>query len=366
MKNFINLSKLLTLLFFIFFFGTANAQRFNNFDTGYIKLIPKFYTTLFYNDPVYGRTDADGTLTIYDNSYCACVDLNTDVMNAAQGTEDIATTRDGVDLSIEMRPLIVASDTQFIMMQHMKTQHYEWQFDIKNSFDPGITAVLVDSYLDTHTPVSMNSETIAGFDVDTNDPGSVAPHRFYIVFTPDSPLPVTITGIKAYPFNTGVNVGWGVSQQINMAGYEIQRATNPGNFTTIGTVLAAATTGQVDYNFFDPNPAIGTNYYKIKARDVNGVLTYSNTVKVTIGGMPPAITVYPNPVTGNTFTLQLINVPAGNYTIILTNSFGQVVYTSAISYPGGSGSQLININTRLAPGLYMLKMGSLTTRIIKQ
>ena len=366
MKTFINLSKLLVLLVLIFSFENINAQRFNNLDTGYIKTMPKFYTSLFYNDPVVGRTSADGTLTIYDNSYCACVDLNTDVMNAAQSGEDIAVTRSGTDLSIEMRPLIVANDTTFIMMQHMKTQHYEWQFDIKNNFDAGITAMLVDSYLDTRTPVSLTSETIAGFDVDTNDPGSVAPHRFYVVFTPNSPLPVTITGVKAYPYNTGVKVGWGVSQQINMGTYIVERATNPGNSNAIGTVAATTTTGQAEYSFYDANPVIGANYYTIKAIDLNGAVTYSNMVKVIIGGTPATMTVYPNPVTGNTFTLQLNNVARGNYTLMLTNAFGQVVYTSAISYPGGSGSQTVTVNSRLAPGLYVLKMGSLTTQIIKQ
>ena len=92
----------------------------------------------------------------------------------------------------------------------------------------------------------------------------------------------------------------------------------------------------------------------------------ASLAKVVIGSTPPAIAVYPNPVTGNTFTLQLNNVASGNYTIMLINAFGQIVFTDAISYPGGSGSQLINVNRRLAPGLYLLKMGSLSTQIIKQ
>ena len=62
-----------------------------------------------------------------------------------------------------------------------------------------------------------------------------------------------------------------------MGTYEIQRATAPGSFISIGRVSASATTGQVDYSFYDANPAIGPNFYKINPTDLNGERTYSES-----------------------------------------------------------------------------------------
>jgi hypothetical protein len=91
-------------------------------------------------------------------------------------------------------------------------------------------------------------------------------------------------------------------------------------------------------------------------------------VKVIISKGPPSITVYPNPVTGNTITLQMTNIDMGIYTVSLTNKLGQLVYSKEISHGGGSATQTLELTQKLAQGTYQLSVkgegGNFTMQVI--
>jgi hypothetical protein len=335
---------------------------------------PHLYVSLFFNDPYLGRKNADGTVALYDSMYCSCLDGNDAIQMANMG-EDIAFSRSGKLMSIETRPLIVSSDTLFIYMQHMRQQSYEWQFNPTNwgtalSFT-SMTAELVDSYTGTRTPIDLgNPNVVVSFTI-TSAPSSYATNRFYIVFNPTSPLPVVLKSIRGYQHNTGINVDWEVNSQVNMDRYEIERARNGNtNFLTVGTVDATTNMDIASYTWFDAAPYPGVNYYRIKMINKDGKFTYSSVVKVMITMSPASISVYPNPVAGSTTTLQLTNLEKGTYRIMLMNNLGQVVYNKQLTHDGGSATQTLEFDKRVAPGVYQLSVsgdsGRITTQILKK
>ena len=258
----------------------------------------------------------------------------------------------------------------------MRTSDYQWEIRGNGAFDPSLTAELVDNYTGTRTPIDLSSNTTITFNVNTAIAGSKATNRFYIVFNPTAPLPVTLNNIRAYEVppsggrGSGINVDWSVSQQINMDRYEVERSLTGANFNRSATVAATATNGAANYTWFDANPNQGANFYRIKMIDRNGAHGYSQVVKVVIGKGAPAITVYPNPITGNTVTLQLTNLDKGSYTVSLINKLGQEVYNSKISHAGGSATQSIELDRKLAQGTYQVKVtgdgGTFTMQVIKQ
>ena len=137
---------------------------------------------------------------------------------------------------------------------------------------------------------------------------------------------------------------------------EIEKSTNGTNFNKVGTQLALANNGSdVTYNWLDVNPAAGNNFYRIRSIENSGMVKYSSIAKVNIGKLAPAITVYPNPVTGKQMSVQFIACDKGLYNIKLINNMGQSVYTASINHTGGSATQSITLEG-IAAGNYYLKV----------
>jgi hypothetical protein len=164
-------------------------------------------------------------------------------------------------------------------------------------------------------------------------------------------VPVTFTAINAYQQNAGVQVDWNILTEMNVSRYEVEKSTDGRTFTTAGMVQAR---NAGTYKWYDAAPVSGNNYYRVKAVNVNGLAQFTSVAKVYIGKGASAISVYPNPVKGEVLNLQFINLSKGTYTVSISNQVGQKVFTQVISHNGGSANQAININNKLAAGIYQL------------
>ena len=167
-------------------------------------------------------------------------------------------------------------------------------------------------------------------------------------------LPVTITNIKAYQKNAGVQVEWTVLNETNINSYDIEKSSNGINFTKVGNVTA---TNANMYNWLDASPADGNNYYRIKVIDNSGDIKFTETVNVRIGKEKNIINVVNNPILNNKILLQMENTDKGVYTINLYNQLGQLLNKNDIKHNGGSASYSININN-LAKGVYQLSISN--------
>lgn len=169
---------------------------------------------------------------------------------------------------------------------------------------------------------------------------------YWMTYLKDSTtvLPVSFTNLKAYQQGSGVKVLWTSLSEINVAKYDIQRSADASSFKSAGTINPVSNAAkQVDYNFFDQHPVNGSNYYRIKATDLDGKETYTSTALVIIRGKS-AIIVYPNPVK------DVLNVQVtGKVTLSLINQSGQVVLSKTIE-----NTASINV-AHLPSGVYYLK-----------
>lgn len=170
-------------------------------------------------------------------------------------------------------------------------------------------------------------------------------------------LPVTLSSIKAYENNQGVQIEWTTQQETNVNRYEVERSENGQQFSKLESIKAKGNSNVVtNYNFFDAHPFAGKNFYRIKIIDLSSKVTYSQVTKMNIINNGPAmITLYPNPVVGNTVVLQMNNLQKGNYQVILTNEIGQRITAKMINHSGGSATQTIELSKIFAPGVYQLK-----------
>ena len=163
------------------------------------------------------------------------------------------------------------------------------------------------------------------------------------------PLPVTFTSIAAsantYKTHT---VKWFVSNELNLAGYVVERSGNGVRFDAIGNAAVAGTTA---YSFIDASPLAGVNFYRVKATSANGQVQYSAIVKLSSADVKSGFSIQPNPVVNKTLHINFQQME-GLYSIRLTNKQGATVFTKQITLAAGSQVKDIELGDAVAAGVY--------------
>ncbi|MCP9751985.1 GEVED domain-containing protein [Ferruginibacter sp. HRS2-29] len=297
----------------------------------------------------------DGAIAFFKNEYSINAD-ETDGAKLLNSGENAGFKTGGKYLSVDRRPSPVNADTLFVEMTGMKVQSYSWAITTANMNKPGRNAWLLDNFLGTRTPLSLDGITNVNFDITSNAASSAA-NRFSIVFSKIAgPLPVTFTGISATR-NTdrSIAVKWSVENEINLDKYTVERSADGVNFTGI---ITADVTNSRNYGKNDLSPLAQDNYYRIKATSSNGQVQYSAIVKVApiAVTIPASISVYPNPVEDKTMNLSFVNQASGTYQLQLINDLGQVMYSGSVKVTGNNDRKQVKLQTIKATGRYTLKV----------
>ena len=153
---------------------------------------------------------------------------------------------------------------------------------------------------------------------------------------------------------------WQTVNEINTAGFVVERSTNGVDFSGIGHA-AAVGAGNNSYSFVDADPPAQAGVqYRIEAEDQPGAVNYSNVVGI-MASTHSASFVFPNPattgVTLETGDASLLNTRARLYDVN-----GRVVGQQLIT----GQQQYIDLQ-QLAAGAYFLQLTSGTTiKVIKK
>ena len=171
-----------------------------------------------------------------------------------------------------------------------------------------------------------------------------------IVATVGDPLPITFEYFTANKQSKSVVLNWKTAQMDGVEQFEILRSLNGTDFTSIGFVPAAAV--QTTYSYTDyAVAATGKVYYRIRSIKHGGVGKVTPIRYIDFDSQLPIITLYPNPVVNNRFSI--VADQPGNKTVAVYSSNGtlfrqlivnsQVTDISTIGWP--KGWYLINIKT---------------------
>lgn len=186
----------------------------------------------------------------------------------------------------------------------------------------------------------------------TNNPTFYA----FLASQANSPLPVTLLYFKVLSTtDEGVTLNWVTTMEKDFHYFDIERAGTDLHFESLGTQDARGGYAvNTSYEFIDPQPLRGYNYYRLKMVDIDGTFEYSRVISANWNLVRP-VSIYPNPSTGNRFSIALndnMDLPA---TIQLTNQMGAIVWqgqldkmTSEIELPEG-----------VKPGLYVARIRSI-------
>ncbi len=175
-------------------------------------------------------------------------------------------------------------------------------------------------------------------------------------------LPVKFVGFKAENVDGSNQLIWTTTEEINNAGFMVQHSADGDVFTDEqyipSKIISGNYAGVINYSFTDVSPFTGTNYYRLKAFDKQGKTTYSTVVVLTNKkGLVPSISVYPNPIyKGNHLSLEIKNLPQGNYEAVVLDMKGNKIASETIAYNGVDGTIQLNTSTTLSKGGYLVQM----------
>jgi hypothetical protein len=298
----------------------------------------------------------DGILVQYAPAYSNSVD-GFDARKFVNPGENMGIIRSGTNLIIERRRTIGFTDTVFLNMWGMRKKTYRMEFAALNLNHPGLEGFLVDNYLQTSTPLNLNDTTRVTFNIN-DDPVSSSQSRFMIIFTelaPSFTLPLTFTSVNARMQGNQARIAWTTENESNMISYNIQRSGDKLHFAGIATIQAMNLASN-NYHWIDAHPENGKNYYRINSTDRDGNQKYSEIIKVDAGVDKKTISIFPNPVIGNKFTVELTNQKEGIYELKLVNTFGQIFLSETLKVTGGKYRIPVNNIPAVPHGIYYLEL----------
>jgi len=172
-------------------------------------------------------------------------------------------------------------------------------------------------------------------------------------------LPVKFSSFDAKVASTGTNLVWNVATEENVAAYEVEKSNDGREFSTIGSVVAK---NEPSYSFVDSKSSAAVSYYRVKAVDVDGKLTYSAILTVKGGRAAITLKAFPMPAISN-LTLQH---EAASMESMITISSAEGRTVQSVVPAKGAQQTTLNVSS-LKAGVYVIryKNGSDLTETIK-
>lgn len=157
-----------------------------------------------------------------------------------------------------------------------------------------------------------------------------------------------------------VQLKWTIANNSSVAGIEVERADETGNYSSIAQVpVDMASSSVASYNYSDNLfGSYSTQLmYRIKIKEQNGSVYYSEVKSLKFGSAEKtSVQVNPNPVTNSTMNL-LITVPEKTTgEIRFTNSSGLAVFAEKRQLEQGVNNIRIQGSTPWQAGVYILSV----------
>lgn len=166
--------------------------------------------------------------------------------------------------------------------------------------------------------------------------------------------------------NGQVQLKWTEKNNESVSYYEVQRADNNNAFKTLAIVITQEKSGSVVYNYADEQSPTGSIKYRLKIVNRAKKISYSNTVKVSVGGNGGAqLAVLGNPVRG-TVAFEYRSPVAEQVSAVVMDMNGRIIISK--KWMAGKGSSVVNmgnLNTQPA-GMYLLRVQTGAGSIVRQ
>ena len=292
----------------------------------------------------------DEVVVRFNNNGKKTYNPNWDAASFNNASQVLTAIKDTFSLAIATLPDTLLADTAQLGITSNSNGTFRLLFSDYQGIDSSVSITLIDNFLGINQDIRASQ----GYDFNvTSDTASQGKNRFEIVFNDIRTLAVNSIQTSATMVDKAAIITWNTVGEKGESYYAVEKSIDAKAFTQIGEVTAKNTT-TTSYIFTDNNPS-AVNYYRIKAISETGVISFSNIAKLTTHHSPlTTIALYPNPLVGKVFNVQLTNIPAGKYLVSIYNVLGEKMNEQSIRHSGGTGSYGLTLNNNLASGTYLV------------
>jgi hypothetical protein len=239
-----------------------------------------------------------------------------------------------------------------------------------NVLDPTVTYEVSKGYVDGVNAVQPNR---AQFYFDPTNPNHDAwsmayspdtrhfgtgknMYEWFLQFSLNITLPATFTSFTAgLNADKTITVRWSTGAEQNNAYFAVERSEDGKDYKEIGRVAGAGNSSvSRQYQFKDPKPLPGTNYYRLKQVDRNNAFQYTAIRKIIMTNRGLDIMAGPNPFRG-----QLDITAAGEarlpLNVRITDVNGRTLRNVNFNKSGERVKHTLDLSP-LAPGVYIVQV----------
>lgn len=182
-----------------------------------------------------------------------------------------------------------------------------------------------------------------------------------------TPCDPVILPVKLIRFSGTVSGGeavlvWTTAEEVNNEGFYVEKSVDATHFESIGFVPGNGTTiEKTEYSFTDK--LLNTSaYYRLRQVDYDGVFEVFKVIHLQ-ASVANRVTVYPNPSTSGTITLQVEgNDPHLSLQVAIFDHTGAVVFEQMLT---GSNTD-VQLPESAVNGVYLLKVNTGTEMIVER
>ena len=173
-------------------------------------------------------------------------------------------------------------------------------------------------------------------------------------------VPLKLISFVAVNREDDVLLRWKTENEINTAGFTVERSADGVRFANIGNVAAFNRAGLHDYSLADRQPINGISYYRLKQTDTDGKFAYSNIIPISRKKEEKSITAFPNPVK-DMVTVRFI-ATGEQRKLLVVDAKGVIV--KAVIVSAGTNNVQINMSS-FSKGIYNMVLQQGNTSLIK-
>jgi fibronectin-binding autotransporter adhesin len=179
----------------------------------------------------------------------------------------------------------------------------------------------------------------------------------WIVGTGGATLPVNLLSFSGSHENTANVLRWTTAQEINNAGFTLERSADGQRYSTLTTIASRGAGGNsatpLSYRFDDNTVTGSRNYYRLRQTDWNGSSRYSAVVLVRSSEQSPLLSgLY---LAGSQLQGQLTTGEAMRGRLMVFDAQGRTVVVREQHF--GTGSNAVSIDLgMIPPGAYLLRV----------
>jgi hypothetical protein len=167
----------------------------------------------------------------------------------------------------------------------------------------------------------------------------------------NSPLSIDPINFSAVLNGNKVSLELALTQAGEIDSFKIERSGDARTFSEIIAGNVISQSNMFNYSYTD-HPSNFPMFYRCKVLYKTGDVNYSSILEIKTSITNPTLTVFPNPLINNSFSIGLNNISPGKYSVILYDEHGKQIDKFLDNTDVSSSNKTISINKVLVAGLY--------------